>query len=96
MFEDSMVMGTIRLINQIAVFALLVTALRESSNQETKRGIYQDLNAVFDFPGLQGLGSRDGFRGTMHLVATNSKQFFPLSGKIFDTKSRGTVKLTPA
>ena len=86
-------MGTIRLINQIAVFALLVTALRESSNQETKRGIYQDLNAVFDFPGLQGLGSRDGFRGTMHLVATNSKQFFPLSGKIFDTKSRGTVQL---
>lgn len=72
-FEENMVMGTIRLVNQIMVFALLVMALNGSSDQETKRGIYQDLDAIFDFQGLQELGSRDEFRDTMLHVARNSK-----------------------
>ena len=52
-FEENMVMGTIRLINQIMVFALLVTALNGSSDQEIKHGIYGDLDSIFDFQSLQ-------------------------------------------
>jgi hypothetical protein len=72
-FEENMVMGTIRLINQIMVFALLVTALNGSSDQEIKRGIYTDLDSTFDFQSLQSLGSRDGFRDMMLDVAGSSK-----------------------
>jgi hypothetical protein len=58
---------------QVMVFALLVTALNGSSDSGTKRGIYTDLDATFDFPALQELGSRKDFRDTMLHIAGESK-----------------------
>ena len=58
---------------QVMVFALLILALTRSSNEMTKRGIYQDLETTFEFKALQALSSRANFRGTMVNIADNSK-----------------------
>lgn len=50
-FEDSMLMGTIRLINQVMVFTFLLLALNSSSNQAAKAGIFNTLEATYDFAG---------------------------------------------
>ena len=57
----------------VMVFALLILALSRSSNQTTKRGIYQDLESTFDFNGLQALSSRADFKDTMGKIAASSK-----------------------
>ena len=58
------------------IFALLITALNRSSNQQVKRGIYQDLESTFDFDGLQSVSSKAEFGDTMRAVAVSSKRFF--------------------
>jgi hypothetical protein len=72
-FEESMVMGTIRLINQVMVFTLLLLALNRSSDQATKRGIWQDLESTFDFGEIESISSKADFRDTMLSIADNSK-----------------------
>lgn len=58
------------------IFALLITALNRSSNQQVKRGIYQDLESTFDFVELQSVSSKREFGDSMRTVAVSSKQFF--------------------
>ena len=66
-------MGTIRLINQVMVFTLLLLALNRSSDQATKRGIWQDLESTFDFGEIESISSKADFRDTMLSIADNSK-----------------------
>lgn len=63
--EDSMVMGTICLINQVMVFTLLLFAL--------KRCIWQDLESTFDFEEIQSISSKADFVDTMLSIADNFK-----------------------
>ena len=52
-FESRLISGTWRLVNQIVVFALLMAALNQSADQQTKRGIQLDLDGAFDFQEIQ-------------------------------------------
>ena len=61
LFEDSMLMGTIRLINQVMVFTFLLLALNSSSNQAAKAGIFKTLEATYDFAGTSSCAAKIEF-----------------------------------
>lgn len=76
------------------VFALLVLALRLSSDEVTKRGIFSDLGNAFDFSGLNDIQSREEFvtHGLPSLSA-KSKEYFTLSSRYFQPDGMGSMML---
>jgi len=92
MFESKVVFGTARLINQILVFTFFLSALRLSSDEVTKRGIYQNLDLSFDFEALRGVPSLAYFvQETLPSISAKSKEFFPLSSQFFDAGVHGSL-----
>jgi len=90
-FESKVVFGTARLINQVLVFALFLSALRLSSNEARKRGIFNNLGETFGFDDLRAIHSRSHFvEETLPDLSEKSKSFFPLSSQYFDSGVHGS------
>jgi len=75
------------------IFALLIAALNRSSNHLVKRGIYQDLQAAFDFEDLLSVSNKAEYVDAMRTVAQSSKPYFHMSANYFDTGGRGMRQL---
>jgi hypothetical protein len=93
-FESDLMKGTVRLLKQILVFALIMIALGISSNERVKRGIYLELDNSFNFDQLELVQSSDDFTSKwVSEIATNSKKYFIRSSKYFDSSGAGIVEL---
>ena len=64
-FDHALVRGVFRMLNQLAIFALLLTAVGLSGDSTSERGVYNNLEESFDFQALAGIRSRAAFMATL-------------------------------
>jgi len=84
------VIMTICASEQAIIFGLMVLAALLGSDVEVKRGIYSNLMDAFKIEDLIGIKSRGEFVESLAEISKQSKQFFILSNKYFDTvRARG-------
>ena len=93
LFESSMLRGTFRLVNQALIFGLMVMAALLGSDVSVKRGIFNNLKDAFQLEDVTGIKNRPDFVDALAQISSQSKDFFILSSKYFDTEEAGFVQL---
>ena len=78
---------------QAFIFGLMVLAALLGSDVEVKRGIYSNLIDAFKIEDLIAMKSRGEFVEALADISQQSKQFFILSNKYFDTEESGFVQM---
>ena len=93
LFESSMLRGTFRLVNQALIFGLMVMAALLGSDVTVKRGIFNNLKDAFRLDDVTSIRNRAEFVDALTQISQQSKEFFILSSKYFDTEEAGFVQL---
>lgn len=94
LFEGATLIGTARLVNQLFVFVLFVLALRLSSDETFKFGIFKNMQVDFNITQLKNTATREDFvQKALPLIANKSKQFSLFSSQYFDTGGLGSLEL---
>ena len=93
LFESSMLRGTFRLVNQALIFGLMVMAALLGSDVGVKRGIFNNLKDAFALEDVIEIKNRPEFVDALSQISQQSKEYFILSSKYFDTEEAGFVQL---
>lgn len=96
LFESHVVRGTFRLLNQVAIFMLMVAAAFATCNPTERLGLFDNLKNAFHLSSLGSVAtmSRTAFQQEfLPAVSKQSKDFFALSSTYFDTSKLGAVQL---
>lgn len=95
-FEQGLVRGVFRLMNQLLMFFAIIYALElgaQKSGPSVQRGIYDNLKDSFGFDSLLEIKSREGLVDALPKLSRAAKKYMARSSLYFDAKGTGDVEL---
>jgi hypothetical protein len=76
--EDDTLMGTIRLMNLILVFAMMLLSIQFSYSMQERSSIREALDSQFKFEDISRTTNKDAFWGMLKQVHSGVDTFFPI------------------
>ena len=93
-YERKFTFGFLFLLNQVAIFFLIIGSLYLGGSESAEQGLSQEIKDAFDFEGLHAVASREGFVSeALPHIARASKRHFVLSSQYWDTRDKGAIEL---
>jgi len=93
LYESEIYRGTFRLLNQALILALMLIALSLSANSGQRLGILTNIRSTFELDSLVKIEQRGDFEERLKHIAAQTKDYFPLSSRRFDSKMKGDTEL---